>query len=63
MSEYITEWCGSEPSVLHREPIVRCRYCRHFKKGEEEQPIDWCCYFHDEVTPLGFCAWGERVSE
>lgn len=41
--------------------IVRCRNCRHFKKGEEEQPIDWCCYFHDEVTPLGFCAWGTKT--
>lgn len=41
--------------------VVRCRDCRHFKKGEEEQPIDWCCYFHDEVTPLGFCAWGTKT--
>ena len=44
-----------------REEIVRCRDCSHFKKGEEEQPIDWCCYFHDEVTPLGFCAWGKKM--
>ena len=41
--------------------IVRCRDCRHFKKGEEEPPVDWCDYFHDEVTPSGFCAWGEKV--
>lgn len=40
--------------------VVRCRDCRHFKPGEEEPPVDWCDYFHDEVTPLGFCAWGER---
>lgn len=40
--------------------VVRCRDCRHFKPGDEEPPVDWCCYFHDEVTPLGFCAWGER---
>lgn len=63
MGEYITEWSGTEPSALHREHIVRCKDCRHFKKGEEEQPIDWCCYFHDEVTPHGFCAWGERDME
>ena len=43
------------------EEIVRCRDCRHFKPGEEEPPVDWCCYFHDEVTPLGFCAWGTKT--
>lgn len=45
-----------------REEIVRCRDCRHFKKGEEEPPIDWCDYFHAEVEPDGFCAWGEENS-
>ena len=49
--------------ALGWEEVVRCRDCRHFKPGEEKPPVDWCCYFHDEVTPLGFCAWGERVSE
>lgn len=44
-----------------REEIVRCKDCRHFKAGEEQPPVDWCYYFHDEVTPLGFCAWGNRV--
>ena len=39
---------------------VRCRDCMYFTPGEEQPPIDWCSYFHDEVTPLGFCAWGER---
>ena len=63
MAEFITEWSGTEPSALHREHIIRCRDCRLFKPGEEEPPIDWCDYFHDEVTPLGFCAWGEKVSE
>ena len=43
--------------------VVRCRDCRHFKPGEEKPPVDWCCYFHDEVTPLGFCAWGERSED
>ena len=43
------------------EPIVRCRDCRHFKKGEEQPPVDWCGWFHDEVTPLGFCSLGEKV--
>lgn len=77
MSEYIVNFGDDKSSAFVRlamaevachgaklrEEIVRCRDCRHFKKGEEEQPIDWCGYFHDEVTPLGFCAWGERVSE
>lgn len=76
MSEYIYERPDEPAKVVRdgwnvriewdfkqREEIVRCRDCRHFKPGEEEPPVDWCCYFHDEVTPRGFCAWGERVSE
>lgn len=77
MSEYIVDIPESYPFKIvkdgwhyhveceyqQREEIVRCRDCRHFKKGEEEPPVDWCCYFHDEVTPLGFCAWGERSEE
>lgn len=61
MSEYIYATDEHKGHWLTGEEIVRCRDCRHFKKGEEEQPIDWCCYFHDEVTPDGFCAWGEKV--
>ena len=49
--------------ALGWEEVVRCRDCRHFKPGEEKPPVDWCGYFHDEVTPLGFCAWGERSEE
>lgn len=60
MSEYIYGTDDHEGHWLTGEEVVRCRDCRHFKKGEEETPVDWCCYFHDEVTPLGFCAWGER---
>lgn len=41
--------------------VVRCKECRHFKKGEEQPPIDWCDWFHDEVAPRGFCAWGEKA--
>ena len=64
MSEYITfdqlnEELRKRPDLVE---VVRCRDCRHFKPGEEEPPVDWCCYFHDEVTPLGFCAWGEQLS-
>ena len=64
MSEYIYTTEGTFGlRECTGEEVVRCRDCRHFKKGEEEPPIDWCCYFHDEVTPLGFCAWGERSEE
>ena len=63
MSEYIYGTDDHEGHWLTGEEIVRCRDCRHFKPGEEEPPVDWCCYFHDEVTPLGFCAWGERGEE
>ena len=55
----VARWVGNDVESMRE--IVRCRDCRHFKKGEEEQPIDWCCYFHDEVTPLGFCAWGTKT--
>lgn len=48
--------------ALGWEEVVRCRDCLHFKKGEEEPPIDWCDYFHAEVEPDGFCAWGEENS-
>lgn len=47
---------------IELEKIVRCHDCRHFTPGEEEPPIDWCDYFHDEVAPIGFCAWGEENS-
>jgi predicted RNA-binding Zn-ribbon protein involved in translation (DUF1610 family) len=61
MSEYIYGTDDHEGHWLTGEEIVRCRDCRHFKPGEEEPPVDWCCYFHDEVTPLGFCAWGTKT--
>lgn len=62
MSEYIVDmYC--EAAGVKCEEIVRCKDCRHYKPGEEQPPVDWCCYFHDEVTPLGFCAWGERSEE
>lgn len=57
--EHVCALWNDEIYHVH-EPIVRCRDCRHFKPGEEEPPVDWCDWFHDEVTPLGFCAWGER---
>ena len=51
-----------------REPIVRCRDCKHYYEAENYHPsgnyVMRCCkYFdtyNDEVEPDGFCAWGER---
>ena len=68
MTEYIYDiypideetWQG-EP----REPIVRCRDCRHYHatyNGCDEFGDIW----HDEyanVEPDGFCYWGERRPE
>ena len=66
MSEYITAWCGSEPSALHRERIVRCRDCKYswmngtvchwFESynGFSGDPVP------SPVDPDGFCAWGVR---
>lgn len=66
MMEYITR-VHVDPELNRKEyedtdeRVIRCRDCRHFKKGEEEPPVDWCDWFHDEVTPLGFCAWGTKT--
>ena len=51
----------SEHVAVDLPEIVRCRDCRHFKKGEEEPPVDWCDWFHDDVAPFSFCAWGEKA--
>lgn len=66
MSEYIItiDESKADPDggipIKDKREVVRCCYCMYFTPGEEEPPVDWCGYFHDEVTPLGFCAWGER---
>lgn len=54
---------------IRYEPIVRCRDCRHFTpKGThkfENGKVndDYCDYVRGwmlQITPDGFCAWGER---
>ena len=58
MSEYITEWCGSEPSVLHKEGIVRCKDCIYM--SDDGLTTAWCGENCREVRPNDYCAWGER---
>lgn len=73
MSEFIIEcdydydngWIPGE----HREEIVRCSDCKHFtpkgthkfENGKVNE--DYCDYVRGwmlQITPDGFCAWGER---
>lgn len=54
----LTTWgMADEYSVSkeHREDIVRCRDCKHFKS-------DICgrVPYGIKAEPNGFCAWGER---
>lgn len=74
MTEYITEWFWDErrnaPNQAQREEIVRCRDCKHFtpkgthkfENGKVNE--DYCEYVRGwmlQITPDGFCAWGERA--
>ena len=52
--------------------IVRCRDCKHFtphgvyKFENGKTNADLCEYIRGwrlQITPDGFCAWGERASE
>lgn len=56
---------------LHEE-IVRCRDCKHFTpKGAHKFEngkvnADYCTYVRSwmlQITPDGYCKWGERRSE
>lgn len=59
MTEFITEWIPD--AHLYREPIVRCKDCRHFTAGNREYATcDWCDWWSSDTEPDGFCAWGER---
>lgn len=65
--EYIWEQRGCVQQ--RREPIVRCRDCKHFTpKGTHKFEngkvnADYCDYVRGwmlQITQDGFCAWGER---
>ena len=75
MTEYVYASNG-EPMMnesgeisLARAQIVRCRDCEHFTpKGTHKfengkTNADYCIYVRGwmlQITPNGFCAWGER---
>lgn len=63
MTEFITEWMPD--AHLYREPIVRCRDCKHYRDHEwiiATDVSDVCHFFGDgvKVEHDGFCKWGER---
>ena len=75
MSEYIYATNGELMAnidgdiSLARDEIVRCRDCKHFTpKGTHKFEngkvnADYCKYIRGwmlQITPDGFCAWGER---
>ena len=53
--------------TLHEE-IVRCRDCANYYEAEEYHPngnydrrcCKYFCTYDDEVSPDGFCSFGER---
>ena len=76
MSEYIYQSHGEplvnergEIYLARAGEIVRCRDCKHFTpKGTHKFEngkvnADYCDYVRGwmlQITPDGFCAWGER---
>ena len=51
------------------QEVVRCRDCKHYTpKGADKfdngkTNMDYCTYIRGwmlQITPDGFCAWGER---
>lgn len=63
MSEYIIEveydTFNGTFTQKRREEIVRCRDCKHYTDDEMEY-YHYCGSWCEQVTPDGFCAWGER---
>lgn len=69
MCEYVTLWVDDLPDLKRGEEIVRCRDCEHFtlegsyRFEDGSTNVDFCEYVRGwllQVTPDGFCAWGER---
>lgn len=41
-------------------PIIRCKDCKNFVKGENESDAwEWCFYWHEETEEDGYCHMGE----
>lgn len=63
MTEYVTVWRDHEPTKLHwGVPVVRCRDCKHYTDDEMEY-YHYCGSWCEQVTPDGYCAWGEQMDE
>ena len=57
------------PPISLKNVVVRCRDCKHFtprgtdKFENGKTNMDYCTYIRGwmlQITPDGFCAWGER---
>ena len=60
MSEYIVcPHCHNPLSQSEYVKVVRCRDCKHYTDDEMEY-YHYCGSWCEQVTPDGFCAWGER---
>ena len=64
MTEYIVDVTGLESGdyAIAREPIVRCRDCRHFNGWACKKSSCSYCGEPQRVEPDRYCAWGEKAS-
>ena len=51
------------PKPADMVSVVRCRDCRFYEETGNCNWFECSCGMLAEVTPDGFCAWGERESE
>lgn len=60
MSEYIVcPHCHNPLSQSEYVKVVRCSDCKHYTDDEMEY-YHYCGSWCEQVTPDGYCAWGER---
>lgn len=63
MSEYIVcPHCHNPLSQSEYVKVVRCRDCKHYTDDEMEY-YHYCGSWCEQVTPDGYCAWGERRAD
>lgn len=42
-------------------PVVRCKDCMYWDKGENDaESWEWCKFFKCNIGPYAFCFYGER---
>lgn len=59
MSEYIVDRDNIRIYGFQHEEVVRCRDCKHYTDDEMEY-YHYCGSWCEQVTPDGYCAWGEQ---